>query len=196
MKDNKHNIIVIILLFLTFISLYVLSNKTYTSYESLVDDEITLDIATWKILIENQNIVKATEDIKLSDIEFDNTHVAEGKVAPGSTGTINFEIDPTTTQVAIEYNIKIDDHTVDPNILLVVKSISSSKGNLTKEEDGSYSGVFSLDDIKSGENQKVSISVEWPNDETFNDRDSQIGLEEAEPIYLTMELMAKQYTGV
>lgn len=189
MKKN----ILIVLVIISLFSLYLFSNKTYTAYESEVDDDVTVDIADWKILIDDQNIATATRDINLSNIVWDSEHTDNNKVAPGSKGTVRINIDPTGTEVAIKYHITYTDHTMDPNCILTVTSIYLENDELQKDSINSYSGIITLDEMK--DTQVLVINVEWVNDENSDEADSQIGSNGAEPNYLNLEFEAEQYRG-
>ena len=192
---KRKNVFIFILLIISIALLYIFANKTYTSYESKTMGNADLNIAEWQIKIDDQEIVKSTQEIKLSDIVWNNDHTSSGKVSPGSKGSAKIKIDPSMTQVAIKYSISYVDHSNDPNIVLTVNSISLEDDELKREEDGSYSGIITLDEIKNGVKKILNLDVEWINDENNNEFDSAIGLEDATPQYLTLILKAEQYKG-
>lgn len=192
---KRENVSIFILLIMSIALLYIIANKTYTSYESETNGDISLDIADWKIKINDQEIVEESQEIKLSNIDWLGDHTANNRVAPGSKGVVKINIDPTTTEVAIKYSISYVDHNSDPNTVLSVSSITLDDGELTREEDGSYSGIITLDEIKEGQKKVLNIEVEWVNDENNNVSDTQIGLEDSIPQYLKLDFHASQYQG-
>ena len=187
--------IFIVLIIVSCFSLCVFTNKTYTSYESAVDNEVSVDVADWKIEIDGQDIATTTHDISLNNIVWENTHASELTAAPGSKGIVKIKIDPTTTQVAIKYNITYIDHTIDPDCILTVNNIYLEEEELLKVNDNTYSGVLTMNQIVEGTTRTLVIHVEWINDENNNEIDTQIGLDEKEPNYLKLEFDASQYTG-
>lgn len=191
----KNAIVIFVLVILLLGSIYFVGSKTYTSYESETNGDVSLDIADWKIKINDQEIVEESQEIKLSNIEWLGDHTASNRVAPGSKGVVRINIDPTTTEVAIKYSISYVDHNSDPNTVLSVSSITLDDGELTREEDGSYSGIITLDEIKKGQKKVLNIEVEWVNDENNNVSDTQIGLEDSIPQYLKLDFHASQYQG-
>lgn len=187
--------IFIVLIIVSCFSLCIFTNKTYTSYESAVDNEVAVDVADWKIEIDGQDITKTTRDISLNNIEWENTHASSTTAAPGSKGIIKIKIDPTSTQVAIKYNITYIDHNLDPECILTVTNIYLEEEELEKISDNTYSGLITMDQIKEGTIKTLVIHVEWVNDENNNESDTQIGLKEKDPNYLKLEFDASQYTG-
>lgn len=194
MKQKIKNVFILLFL-VSLLIIYLTSNKTYTSYESLVEDEILLDVANWEINVDGQNIAKSTREISLKNIEWTSEHTNNKTVAPGSKGVIRITIDPANTQVAVDCNVSYIDHKQDENIILTVTSMYLDGEEWESTEENSYSGIITLDQIKNKEQKHLVINVEWINNEENNEVDSKIGLSESEPNYLKLELTAKQYTG-
>lgn len=192
---KKLNNIFIFLLVLSCGLLFVFSNRTFTAFESKVNDDINLNIADWIIMVDNQDVAKQKKAISLKNIVWSSEHTRENKVAPGSTGVVNVKIDPTLTEVAFSYNISYVDHEMDPNVLLTVTSITLDGKELEDEDDNTFSGIISLDDIKRGKTMSLVIHVEWVNDEDNNEIDSLIGFNESEANYLELNFEATQYKG-
>lgn len=187
--------IYIILIIVSVFSLCIFTKKTYTSYESAINDTVKVDVAEWKIQVDGQDIARATRDINLSNIEWENSHASSTTAAPGSIGTVKVKIDPTSTEVAIKYTIKYTDHNLDPDCILTVTNIYLEEEELEKIDDNTYSGIITMNQIKEGTTRNLVIHVEWVNDENNNEIDTEIGLNEREPNYLKLELDARQYTG-
>lgn len=191
--DKKR--IFILLLFVSIFALYFLSSPTYTAYESEVNDQIGIAVAEWKIEIDDQDIARTAENIALSNIVWEGEHTNNNTVAPGSKGVVTINIDPTSTEVAIKYNITYADHLSNPDCLLTVTSIYLENEALEKVNDNTYSGIITLDQIKNKSIKVLKIHVEWVNDEANNEVDTQVGLNESEANYLNLEFMAQQYKG-
>lgn len=185
----------IIITILSLFSLCIFTKKTYTAYESAVDNEVQVEVADWKIEIDGQDISTATRDISLSNIKWQHSHASNTTAAPGSVGIVKVKIDPTTTDVAIKYTISYTDHTIDPDCILTVTHIYMEEEELDKINDNTYSGLITIDQIKEQITRNLVIHVEWINDENNNEIDTQIGLNEKDPNYLRLEFDARQYTG-
>ena len=178
------------------IFLFVIS-KSFASLESKVDAKSTVYVGKWNILVNNQNLNSVySDDITLDDISWEsNSHVSDGMAAPGRRGVISFEVDPTDTDVAVKYTITFRDHSDDPSYLLTIRGISTDGTPLVRSGEFSYTGVFSLQDIRSGNTKTISIDVEWVNDESNNESDSLIGSQSAEARFLYINMEAVQYSG-
>lgn len=141
--------------------IYLKSKVTYTSYESKVEATVDSKIANWNILVNDTLITSDTpKDIVIDKIDWFTNHTREGKVAPGSTGVVTLIIDPKTTDVAIEYELKIIDKKIDPTKILTVTYVSTNNYDLTKVGD-TYSATFPLKEIKSGKKEVITIFLKW-----------------------------------
>lgn len=187
---RKKTILVIILICL-FV-LFVTSNQTYTAYQSFVDNDVAVEIATWKINIDGQDIVTSTKDITLSNITWDNNHANDKTAAPGSKGIIKINIDPSEADVAIKYTISYEDHTINSDCILTVTSIALGNEELEKISDNSYGGIITMDQIKNKTTKTLVINVEWLDDK---DNDIDISTMEGNLNFLNLEFNASQYTG-
>lgn len=174
--------------------LFLKSRITYTSYESNVDGKVATSIASWKIKIDGKDIIKdeAVTEIQIDNITWNTENAREGKVAPGCSGNMVINIDPSETGVAIYYELEAIDKNVDPEKFLEITSIKFNNAEIRRIGPSKYAGVLTLDDIKSGIKPQVEINVIWKNDvdivydeEKVNNLDS----------FLVFNFMAKQYQG-
>lgn len=193
MKNNTKTLLCFLAI-ISIITLYLGGIKTYTSYEAAVEEDMNVDIAQWNIFIDGENVTSDTKEMKIQNVEWVGAHTRDGKVAPGSKGIVKVEIVPQT-EVAMEYRISYVDHTMDPNIILTVNSISLEGDNYIKDSDNSFTGIISLEQIMSGKKMTLTIDVEWVNDEANNEVDSNIAINGGEANYLSLVLDAKQYMG-
>lgn len=194
MKDKKKIIRVIIFCLLLIICLYYLYSKgTYTSYESTVSTNADISVAKWDVRV-NNTVITSGEDanIDISNIDWYTEHVIDGKAAPGSKGIAEIIIDPGNTGVAFEYEFSIIDRTKDANCLLTVNSVDSDDVNFSRIDDITYSGFFSVDDIKSGKVKTISLDVEWINDDKINDFDY---IDSVNGSFLILDISVSQYKG-
>lgn len=160
MKKKKVKKIVIISLLIVCL-LYLKSKVTYTSYESKVDATVKAKIAKWNILVNDTLITSDTpQEIKIDNINWTTNHTREGKVSPGSKGYLTLIIDPKTTEVAIDYELKIIDKKIDANKILTVTYVSTNNYDLVKNND-TYTATFPLKDIKGGKKEVITIFLEW-----------------------------------
>lgn len=189
MKKNK-----MLLLFLCIILcvVYLKSRVTYTAYRSQVDGNFALPISKWNIKVDKKSLNTQTErEITIDDVKWDSTHTREGKVALGSRGDINIEIDPTDTGVAIIYKFTIIDRKQDPEKILTLNSVSSSEDSIVRTGPYEYTGLITLDDIKNKKKPVIKLEVEWKDEgdyffdpeETNNDN------------FIHIDFQASQYRG-
>lgn len=193
MKDSNGRKIlgVIILVILCFV--FLGTRATFMSYESLADASVNGQAANWKILIDNQDITTIdTKEIAISDVVWNQDHVREGKIAPGSTGKMNILIDPADTEVAIRCDFTIIDKNVDDTKYLVVNGMSADGITFVETKKGVYTGVISLEDIKNGVKPIITLDLEWKSnplgdvmsDEVLSGKD-----------FMEIDFQASQYNG-
>ena len=160
-QRKKKNRIILLITIVAVCFLYLQANSTYTSYESEVIGNVESNIADWKIKVNDSLITtNNTEGINIDTIEWETNHTREGKASPGTSGIITITIDPTTTNVAFDYELTIIDQTVDQKKILTVTSIENTLKPLEKNEN-IYRGTMSLAEIKAGKIETLTINVKW-----------------------------------
>ena len=193
-RVNKKTIIEIII-FISVLSiclLYLWKKATLAAYETEVGKELTLPIAGWNITVDGEDIT--TEDnkqISISDVTWNTSHTREGKVSPGSTGTMVILIDPQGTETAIKYELTVIDKTINPDTVLKVNSVAASNTTLTRTNNV-YTGYITLNNINNGLKPRIVLQVQWENDENINDLDREIDSQED---YILINFKATQYKG-
>lgn len=210
-KEGLKLLIFIVILVL----LVVVINSTYSKYTEKAIAVVKEDVATWKILINETDITTSPETTEFEVDDFDwtgdlNDHVMDGKVAPGMYGEFQLIIDPSETQVALEYEIKVNKPTVQRKdgttgeINIVFDDIVAESGKtytITEDADGNkiIHRIKPLTEVSSTtESQRVDtllVKVKWDNDETYNDIDSEIGSIYGNKISMPIEVSAIQYIG-
>ncbi len=159
-KKKRRTGIIIIALILVCL-LYLHASSTYTSYESEVEGSADSEVADWKIKV-NDTLITAdqTTTINIDSIDWETEHTREGTISPGTSGTITITVNPTTTQVAFDYELIIIDKTVDETKLLTVTSVENTLTPLTKE-DNIYRGIMTLENIKNKATDTIKIHAIW-----------------------------------
>ena len=189
----KNNLLKLLLVPLLIIFVYFISAKTYSSLFSKVDANTSIDVANFKILINDINTL-VNKEITIGDINWRGEHTNDNVIAPGSEGTFSFIIDPSSSQVAITYEIKFIDHIIDENKILTVTNVVVDGENKILDNN-ILNGIFYLNDIESQKTNKVDVTVKWINDENNNESDSLIGLQQVEAQFIDIEFNATQYKG-
>ena len=170
----------------------IIGTIAYARSASQATSTMDAQVAPWKVSINSSDIV-STNNFTLADITWDtNEYVADGYIAPGRVGTLNIEIDPSGSQVAMKYKLEIDKSNIT-NDSIIISSVTASSGEVTLEEDGSYTGTLSLDEVTSNTKKVLTIQVEWSNPETTttDTNDTTTGMN-ASDISLPVKLTASQ----
>lgn len=187
---NKYKIFMGIVCFICI--LYLLGSTTLSSYQSRINSRLDSSIAGWKILVNNSNITDLqTESIDINSVNWSGEHVRENKIAPGSSGTITLDIDPTGTDVSIKFYLYVEDSVSNSDVILTVDSVDSNDVSII-HTDNYYTGIISLSQIRSGLKPKLVINASWINDEENNERDS---LVDDTSSFLNLSFRAEQYMG-
>ena len=191
-KQDKIIIVLIAVLILIFIV-----SKTLSLLQTNVTGAAEMPLAKWNILINGTELTStSTADIRVNNIEWDeNSHTSSGVVAPGSTGKVYLEINPTNTGVAFTYSITYIDKIINDEYVLTITDIKDGDGSLIKTAPQSYTGLFTLEEIRSRENKTVEIDVEWINNESNNQSDTLIGTQSSNPNFIHLEMEAVIYNG-
>lgn len=175
------------------IGFYLYFSDAYSIFESVIDGFIKPDIATWKIKV--NDVLVTTVDpvsVNITSITWSGEHVADNKVAPGSIGSLDINIDPTDTDVAIRYDIEVIDKNINPDKLLTVHSVTHSSDNLVRTGISTYTGIITLDEIDAKSIEHINLNVEWIDDNTeinFDDLSDDVN------DYLEINFRAVQYRG-
>ncbi len=189
MKKSKSLLLV---LCLVLCLVYLRSRTTYTAYRNQIDGNFSLPLSKWEIKVDKKSIISnQAKEITINDVEWDSTHTRKGKVALGSKGTINVEIDPTDTGVAIIYKFNVIDKSQDAEKILTLNYASSDNTTIIKTGINEYTGIISLDDIKNKKKPIIKFNVEWKDDGDYIFDPNDTSAEN----FLLMDFNASQYRG-
>lgn len=153
----------------------------------------SVSVAKWNVSVTDGT----TEQSATQGVTFNvtaNENVSTGYMAPGSTATAQLVLDPTGSQVAIDYTISItetDLQAVGMSISSVTAKIGSSPVTLTNT-NGVYSGNLTLSQVEAGANVTFTVVVQWVNNEANNATDTQTGIA-AQTITIPVTVTAKQH---
>lgn len=153
-------IVVIIGLLICVIFLYFGAKGTYTSYETNTASRVENNISDIHLKINGEEVgtdAVLDSSIILDNISWTNTHTREKKISPGSTGSFQFDLDPTGSEVAILYELQFVDKIIDEDKILTFDNITCDH-TLIKTDKDIYSGIISLDDIDNNEVIHVNVN--------------------------------------
>ena len=137
----------------------------YARYASNATSTMAAQVAPWKVSINNNDIV-STNTFTLADVDWEeDEYIADGYIAPGREGTLNIEIDPSGSKVAMRYKLEIDESNIT-NDSIIISSVTASTGDVTKESEGVYTGTIPLDEVTSNTKKILTVTITWNNPET------------------------------
>ena len=96
---------IVILLVLTLITATIFSMYAYSKYKTTLTGNGTATVAKLSFKVNGQT--QTIPDIDLTQTMDTHNNVAEGKIAPGTSGHFDLELDATGCEVSIDYNIKL-----------------------------------------------------------------------------------------
>lgn len=174
-----------------FVSIYEITD-TYGLFES--NKTLTVDntVAKWNIYINETNINETTT-FTVDNFTLEETStVADGKIAPGTTGYFDITIDPTDTQVSIRYDLTFDFSAIPSNI--TISGIEETSGSsMIRTGEFTYSNYLVLSDIEDGITNNIRVYLAWNNEETNNEIDTEIGMTEDNYIEIPVSITVSQY---
>ena len=137
---------VIILLALLLITAIAFSMYAYAKYKTTLTGNGTAQVAKWSFKVNGQT--QTIPDIDLATTMKKVNNVAENKLAPGTEGSFDLNLDATGSEVAIDYNIKLV-VTEKPTNLRFYTDSSYTKEIASTDGVMNVSGVMSLEEIKT-----------------------------------------------
>ena len=189
----KSKILYITCAIMIFVTIYEITN-TYGLFESNINMDVDSKLATWNILINDTNIGKSETFTIDNFISEEDRTVASGKIAPGTSGYFNININPSTTQVSIRYDLTFDFSKLD-NLFTITKVEEKNGYNLIKTGPNTYSNVITLNEIKENKTNNIRVHIKWNNNEENNDKDTEIGLTENNTLNIPVSITVLQYSG-
>lgn len=196
-KKIFKKILIILILFMILIVAYRLIN-TYALFYSETQGVVKQANATWRIYVNNKDITaNSSNKFTIDSFEMDeNSHVADGKIAPGVTGNFFIIIDPKKTDVSIKYSIQLDkEYLINDKISIVSVEEVESGNTLTRTDETTYTGLISLSDIKAWKTNKIKVRLSWENDENNNQMDTTLGTLKGYTVNIPINVTATQYLG-
>jgi hypothetical protein len=185
----------IFLLSLTILAITL--SSTYALLETNGHAEVTEDVGKWVIKLNGTDISQGVaSDFTINNFIYtDNSNVADNVIAPGRNGYFDITVDPTGTDVAVRYDITISltAGTYPDNISFSIEDLTN--GNAIKTSPDTYSGVITLDDIKSSKTITIRVNITWTDNENYDVSDATLGTNKDSKISIPVTVDVKQYLG-
>lgn len=225
--NKKVNVLII----LSFLLVLVLGGAyTYSKYKTTASGDATVDVANWNILVNDCNIVDSnkntnsdcfnqvtnddgtvtiTKNFDIKDFSYSNVNnqgdVVDNKIAPGSEGEFELTIDPTDTEVSIEYTMYVS--LIKENSSIKISRSEPNSTTMSLMETDGYHGIlqYTADGFVHIDDNGVRthiddlnflIHVLWENNEDNNLIDTEIGTSsEAPTLGVSVNIVFEQYLG-
>lgn len=172
---------------------------TYAIFETNASATVSQQTGKWVIKLNGTDISGGVvENFTINDFVYtENINVADNVIAPGRNGYFDIVVDPTGTDVAVRYDIKIDlvSGTFPDNISFAIQDLSGQASIKTAVD--TYSGVIGLTGIQAGQLVTLRVNITWNNDATNNHdaSDTTLGKDKTSKISIPVEVKVIQYLG-
>lgn len=184
----KKLLLIIAILFLS-LTVFELINS-YGVFETKTRADSDLKIAKWNIAVNNADLNGQNQTFLIDNITYTNTEgVSTNKFAPGTSGTFLLEIDPQDTEVAFKYELSIE---LPPEYSQIqIDSIEGQNGTNLTYQDGIYSKVVPLNDVKAQKKDQIKVTFTWLKD--ANDESDSILGSTKESFEIKVNIKFEQY---
>lgn len=163
---KKKTKIVLIIIAVAVILVSFIGGQAYAKYMSKVTGNGTAEIASWKFKVnENEEIM---QNISLNSTINSNT-LANRKIAPGTSGEFQINLDATGSDVGIIYTINFANETRKPNNLKF-KYAGQTYDSLAFLQNTIMGTIYAISQNKQ---QTVTIEWEWPYETGTTDEEKQ-----------------------
>ena len=177
---------------------------TYARYTSSGTVSGMGEIAKWHVELGTQDISSQTKtiDVTLTADEESNTNVTSGKIAPGQVLSGTFTVDPTGSEVAIDYLLTIGSMQVAGGTWNADSALSLSKVTALLEDETESTKLTikdsnaiyfeNLTNVTNGKDVTFKVYVAWDNDDANNEADTANGNAITE-ISIPVTVVARQH---
>ena len=158
-----------VMLAILLVAVVAVVGTTYSRYISNATVNASVDIAKWSIKLNDTDISTAptTKQVALNFVE--NDFVKTETLAPGTKATFDVVLDPTGSEVAVDYTINIDTANVtgiansSSNIAVTgAKYVLDGQEEQTASVDGTDVVINeSLADVTAGKKVTITVTLEW-----------------------------------
>ena len=171
--------------------------ETFAKYLTDADGEADMNIARWKILVNNKDI-RNNSDISqtLTPTFLENEHIAQNIIAPTSEGYFDIIIDHTAADVSFNYKITSSPNTNSSVSDIVTTGYSINGGEIIPltEENNLISNDVLYSNTNINKIIEVRIYINWDDSETnkMNNEEDTNATKSSAPAKLDVNLAFKQ----
>ncbi len=145
---------------------------TYARFVSRGTALSSTDIAKWHIVLGGTEDISSESKILTVPVQdaLANQNVAEGKLAPGKTVVATFKVDPTGSEVAVDYLMNVDLSNISgfsnseleiSNIKYTLEGTNTEEDIFIDDETGNYIFEEYLADVLEGKDVTFKIYITW-----------------------------------
>ena len=179
---------------------------SYAKYTTEADGTAQKQSGAWVIKLNDNDISNSNSEttFDIDELTFpENEFVAEGKLAPASSGYFDVIIDPTGSSVAVRFDVTLDVSGLSQYDAInftaayrVINGEEVSEG-MVRTADHTYSGIISLNDVKNGVASTMRFYIGWEEDESEegDEADTQLGNIKDISAQLPVNVVISQYSG-
>ena len=168
-KDRTRKKLLFCISCLFFIlSLSVIKN-TYAKYITSAAGDANIEIASWKILVNNQDVEENKELTNVITPVFEgNDNIASNVIAPTAEGYFDILIDASNTDVSLKYEITTSDNSESAVTDLEISGYAIDDGE--RQEIVSEDGQIKIENeiLYNAEDKDIKLRVylKWNDDDT------------------------------
>ena len=176
----------------------------YAKYVTQATGTVDQQAGAWVITLNDDDITggSVSQTFDIDNLTYPaNAYVAANKIAPGSTGCFDIEIDPTGTSVAVRFDVTVDTSALAVSSAITMSSACTVVNNvenpngMTRTGANTYTGVISLASIQSSQTTTARFYITWTNSESNNASDSALGTTANNDLAIPVNVVVSQYGG-
>ena len=170
---------------------------TFAKYLTDAEGEADMNIARWKILVNNKDI-RNNSDISetITPTFLENEHIAQNIIAPTSEGYFDIIIDHTAADVSFNYKITSSPNTNSSVSDIVTTGYSINGGEIISltEENNLISNDVLYSSTNTNKVIEIRIYIKWDDSETntMNNEEDTNATKNSVPAKLDVKLSFKQ----
>ena len=166
MKNKK---IYILLISIIIILLSIIIRNTVAKYITSKSSDANMNIARWKILINNQDVTSAsTLNNVITPIFPGNNNIASGVIAPTAEGYFDIIIDATNTDVSLSYEIttSANEESIVQDLVLSGYSIDEGeRQEIIEDENGNFKIQGDIRYNSQDKDITLRVYIKWNDDQ-------------------------------
>lgn len=146
----------VLALVLTLVTTSLLGG-TMARYVTEVTGTATATVAAWSFTANGEN-EKITDAIDLASTTYGAATIADGKIAPGTTGSFKIALDGSGSEVGIDYVVKIaaaSGTALPTDLTFKVDNAAYTLGSDT-------TGTIAYSDTADAMKKELTVTWEWP----------------------------------